>query len=143
MTEPEPERLELTIRNDLAEIARISERIDDFVARHGLPAKIAFELNLALDELLTNVISYGYDDHEPHAIELRCVLADAVITLEMEDDGRAFDPFDAPPPDLTASIADRAIGGLGVHMIRALMDHTEYRRRDGKNVVVLQKKIVS
>ncbi|MDX2032068.1 MAG: ATP-binding protein [Blastocatellia bacterium] len=135
-----PERLELTIRNDLAEIARISERIDDFIAGHGLPAKLAFELNLALDELLTNVISYGYDDPGPHDIEVRCALADDVITLEMEDDGRAFDPFDAPPPDLTASIEDRSIGGLGVHLIRNLMTHTEYQRRDGRNVVILKKK---
>ncbi|MFN0088358.1 MAG: ATP-binding protein [Blastocatellia bacterium] len=143
MTEPEPERLEITIGNASAEIGRISEEIDYFVVRHGLPDKIAFELNLAIDEILANIISHGYDDPGPHAIELRCALADGEITLEVEDGGRAFNPFDAPPPDLTASIEDRPIGGLGVHIVRTLMDHVEYRRRDEKNIVILRKKLVA
>ena len=140
MTEPVPARLEMTIRNDLAEIAPLGERIDEYVAGLGLPPRMAFDLNLAIDELLTNVISYGYDDGAAHAIAVRCAAAGDEITVEIEDDGRAFDPFDAPPPDLTSSIEERAIGGLGVHLVRSLTDDASYERRDGRNIVTLRKR---
>ncbi len=71
---------------------------------------------------------------------MRCAAAGDEITVEIEDDGRAFDPFDAPPPDLTSSIEERAIGGLGVHLVRSLTDDASYERRDGRNIVTLRKR---
>lgn len=129
----------MTIKNDLAEIEVVSQRIDDFVARHQLPAKLAFDLNLAVDELLTNVISYGYEDGLEHTIRVRGVFADRVMTIEIEDDGRPFNPLEMPEPDLTAALMDRKVGGLGVHLVRQLMDQVEYQWQEGKNLLMIKK----
>lgn len=134
-----PETLTMTIKNDLAEIEVVSQRIDDFVARHQLPAKLAFDLNLAVDELLTNVISYGYEDGLEHTIRVRGVFADRVMTIEIEDDGRPFNPLEMPEPDLTAALMDRKVGGLGVHLVRQLMDQVEYQWQEGKNLLMIKK----
>lgn len=129
----------MTIKNDLAEIEVVSQRIDDFVARHQLPAKLAFDLNLAVDELLTNVISYGYEDGLEHTIRIRGVFADRVMTIEIEDDGRPFNPLEMPESDLTAALMDRKVGGLGVHLVRQLMDQVEYQWQEGKNLLMIKK----
>ena len=142
-----PETLTCQIKNDLSEIAAVSQAVDDFVARHELPARVAFDLNLALEEILTNAISYGYDvddDTGEHSIHIRGTMADGLITLEVEDDGRPFNPLEAAneEPDIKASIEDRPIGGLGLFMVRKLMDQLEYHRRGEKNLLVM-KKLVS
>lgn len=136
-----PENLDVVITNDLSEIGRLSMIVEDFVARHDLSAQTAFELNLALDELLTNVISYGYADELEHKINIRGSIVDDLIVIEIEDDGREFNPFELKEPDLNAALMERPIGGLGIHLVRKMIDVVEYRRRDGKNIVVLKKNV--
>lgn len=106
-----------------------------------MPPRFAFDFNLALDEILTNVISYGYNDGLEHIIYIRGCVSKETITVEVEDDGRPFNPLDAPEPDVTASIEERPIGGLGIHLVRKLTDHQEYHRREGKNLLVMKKNI--
>lgn len=141
MAETGLENLDVVIINDLAEIGRLSILVDDFVSRHRLPTRTAFELNLALDELLTNVISYGYTDEMQHEIHIRGSIVDDLIVIEIEDDGREFNPFEIKEPDLKASLVERPIGGLGIHLVRQMIDVVEYRRLDGKNIVVLKKSV--
>ena len=141
MTAGTDDALKLSLINDLEQIVDAAARIDAFCARHGLAEEIAFEVNLAVDELVTNTISYGYDDDGEHRIELVLRLEDGALVIEIADDGRAFDPLQAPAPDIGASLQDRAIGGLGIYLVRETMDGVTYRRQDGRNVVTLTKQV--
>jgi anti-sigma regulatory factor (Ser/Thr protein kinase) len=137
------ERLNLRIVNDLAELARVAEIVDEFCATRSIPADCAFKINVALEELLTNTITYGYSDARRHEIAIALAHAGDEITVELSDDARPFDPLQASPPDLDSAIEDRRVGGLGVHLVKSLMDEVAYAHRDGRNHVTLRKKIVS
>ena len=131
----------ISVKNRLAELERVSHIVEEFGARHGVPAKAVFEINLALDEILTNVISYAYDDGQDHTIAVRLALADDALTVEVEDDGRPFNPLDLPPADVTQPVEDRRVGGLGVHLVRQVMSGLEYCRQQGKNILVMTKDV--
>ena len=133
--------LKLSLVNDLRSIAVAAENIDAFCARHGLAEEIAFDVQLAVDELVTNTISYGYDDDGEHRIDLVLRLEDGALVIEIADDGGAFDPLQAPEPDLSAPLEDRAKGGLGIYLVRKTMDGLAYRRQDGRNMVTLTKRV--
>ena len=99
-------------------------------------------MNLALDEVVTNVIRYAHDDDgRQHQIVVRLALEQDVLTAQVEDEGRAFNPVEAPAPDIGASIDERPIGGLGIHLVRSVMNSVEYRREDGRNVLTMKKKL--
>ncbi len=134
--------LDLRLRNDLEEIPRLAETIEEFFDGRDLPPTLAFNFNLALDELLTNVISYAFEPGTDHEIAVRVTLDGAgQVTAEIEDDGPAFDPFtDARPPVLEGGVDDRPIGGLGIHFVKSMMDDVRYERRDERNHVFLIKR---
>lgn len=135
-------RLDVTISNDLGELQRLAMLVDEFVERNALPERIAFNLNLCLDELITNIVSYGFDDGHHHDIHVRFVIRDGMLETEIEDDAKEYDPFtEAPEPDLDAGVDDRPIGGLGVFLVKEFMDRTEYVRTDGRNYTRLWKSI--
>ena len=134
-----PPALSLTIANDLAEIGRIAPVIEDFCAEQGLGEGIAYAINLSLDELLTNTISYGFEDGGRHAIDIVLEAAGDRATVTVRDDAVAFDPTQAGDPDLDLDLDDRPIGGLGIHIVRAMMDEVRYERVDGHNQLILTK----
>lgn len=136
-------QLNLSIANNLAELSRVAESVEEFGAREAIPAACIFKLTLALEELLTNTISYGYDDGKPHEIALSLAREGDTILTELSDDARPYDPLQAPPPDLDSAIEDRRIGGLGVHLVKTLMDEVIYAYRDGRNHLTLRKRIES
>jgi serine/threonine-protein kinase RsbW len=133
------EQTTLTVRNDLSELERLGELIDAFGARNGLPTKAVFELKVAVDEVVTNVISYAYDDGGEHEIVVRLSLDAGELSIEVEDDGQPFNPLAAAEPDVDQPVEDRPIGGLGIHLARKLTDRLEYRRQGNKNVLVMRK----
>lgn len=140
MSRLQPPELHLTIRNDLAEIGRIAPLIEGFCAEHGLGDEVAQAVNLSLDELLTNTISYGYDDDGPHQIDIRMIAAPSGnVTVTLSDDARAFDPTEAGDPDIEAELDDRPLGGLGIHFVRVMMDEVRYRRVGDRNELTLVK----
>ncbi len=132
--------LSITCPNRLAEIGKAAELIEAFGAAHGLSPEVVFKLNLALDEVVTNIISNAYDDEDEHQIAIRVALDGEGVSVRVEDDGRAFNPLDAPRPDLGLDLAKRPIGGLGVHIVRSVMDALEYRRDDDRNILVMRKR---
>lgn len=132
--------LTVTCRNRLEEIRGVIERIDAFGASHGLPPDDLFRLALALDEVVTNVISYGYDDADEHRIEIRVDVDGHAVEVRVEDDGRAYNPLDASKPNLSADIDERPVGGLGVHIVRTVMDELEYRREGERNILIMRKR---
>jgi serine/threonine-protein kinase RsbW len=137
------ERLNLRIANDLAELSRVAEGVEEFCANHEIPAAIAFKLNIAIEELLTNTISYSYNDGGRHEIAIDLARDGETIVAELSDDGRPFDPLNAPQPDLDSAIEDRRVGGLGVYLVKAMIDDVGYAYRDGRNHITLRKKIAA
>ena len=131
--------VELRLANDLAGLAQLAERVERFGAAQGLPASVVNALNVVLDEAVSNAINHGYDAGVRGEIAVRLRRAGDGVLLEVEDDGRPFDPLQAPPPDLTLPLERRPIGGLGVHLIRNLMDEVTYARVGGRNVLKMVK----
>lgn len=125
-------------RRDMATVAAMTER---FGAEHKVPGAVVNDLNVALDEVLANIMSYAYSPGERAEILVRLALTGSEIVAEIEDDGRPFDPLEAPPPDLSKSLRDRKVGGLGIHFIKSLMDDVSYHRIDGRNRLRLSKKL--
>lgn len=132
----------ISLKNQLDEIQKLVAAIEDYGAKHDLSARIVHVFTLALDELITNIISYGYDDQGEHRINVRFILQGSELAAELEDDGKPFNPLDRPAPDVDLSIEDREIGGLGIHFVRELMDKVEYRRENDRNILTLRKKTI-
>jgi len=100
-------------------------------------------VNVSLEELLTNVISYGYEDTQEHEIILRLSFADGEMTAEIEDDGRPFNPLEMTEPDINKPLEERQVGGLGIYLVRKFMTNLAYQRHEGKNRLTLKKKIAT
>jgi anti-sigma regulatory factor (Ser/Thr protein kinase) len=130
---------EIRIDNNLSEITRVADMVDDFAARHQFPEQVLFALNVVLDEIINNIISYGYEDAGHHEIAVRVALRPGNVEAVVEDDGKPFDPLAAPAPDLTS--AEREPGGVGLHFVRNLMDEVTYTRRDGINHLRMMKRL--
>ena len=119
------------------ELEGILDAVEDFGEREDWPPAVTFKVKLAIEELGLNVAKHGRVDKIPD-LEITVTSQPEVLTIDIEDDGRAFDPLnDAPEPDLTSPIEDRPIGGLGIHFVREMMDEMTYRRVDGKNCLAL------
>ncbi len=131
--------LQTTIRNQLGELERVCDLVSTLERTCHLPAQLVFDLNVVLDELLSNIINYGYDDQAPHDIRVTLSASDAAVEIRIEDDGKAFNPLAAPAPDLTLPLAERPIGGLGLHFVRKLMDDVKYHRENEHNYMFLKK----
>jgi serine/threonine-protein kinase RsbW len=125
----------MTIGADLGEIAGVNAALAKFAEQHALPAPVRRSLQVALDELLSNTIGYGFAGQA--TVELEA--AGDRVTLRLTDDGRPFDPFAMAAPDTSLPLEERRIGGLGIHLVRGLMDEVSYQRRGDSNVVVLTK----
>ena len=132
--------LSLSFRNHFDELPALQAAVSGFLEKNG-GEEADFAANLAIEELVTNIIKYGYDDQGEHLIELSLALEDDVLTVEIRDDGHAFDPFDRAEPDITLPAAERDIGGLGIHFVRKMLDSCAYDRREGINVVTVTKKL--
>lgn len=133
--------LALSLKNDPAEIARLAALVVEFGARHHLPPTVVSHFNIALDEAVSNIIAHAHGDPGLHEIAVRIALADGALSVELSDDGRAFDPRAAPEPDLDAPLDDRQVGGLGIHLVRRLMDEVHYRREGGRNHLSFAKRV--
>jgi anti-sigma regulatory factor (Ser/Thr protein kinase) len=131
----------LTIGTTIDELEKVAAFVDRFGADQQVPANTVNDLNVCLDEILNNTISYGYDDQGHHDIVITLQLAGDCLTVEIRDDGRAFDPTGAAPAAPKELLQSRKVGGLGIHFVRALMDEMEYRRNGGLNMLTLKKKL--
>lgn len=135
------ETLGLVLKNDSGELVRLTAALDSFSDRAGLPDEARFNLQLCVEELVLNVVNHGFDgaagEHDI-LVDLQFQEDSRTLTVQITDDGRAFDPVsDAPVPKLDASLEDRPLGGLGLHLVRTLMDDISYRREEGRNHLAL------
>ena len=131
------------LKSNLSELDTLCQHLEDFGKKIGLSKKMIFEINLALDELFTNIISYGFNDEDEHSIKITISQQKDELCLCIEDDGVPFNPVDFETSDVACSVENCKIGGLGIHIIRKLMDDICYRRCDDKNILTLKKKITT
>ena len=137
-----PGSLSTKLDVNLYETGRLSEMVRRFGAWHGVPEDAIFKVNLSLDELLTNIVVHGgRGDPCVREIVLWLRTEKDKVSVELQDDGCAFNPLDAPLPDLDAGLLERDPGGLGIHLVRSLMDEIVYRRIGQRNQVTLIKLI--
>jgi serine/threonine-protein kinase RsbW len=135
--------LELKVANDLAALPRVAADLEDFCSGHGIPHRDVNRFNLALEEVLTNVISYGFSAGGRHEIDVAVSYRDGALQATVSDDGVPFDPLAQPAPDLGAPAEQRAVGGLGIHLLRELTEAIDYCRDGGCNVLTFRLRIAS
>lgn len=136
--------VEISIGNDVHEIAGVAARIDEFCDARGIGLQISNAVNVSIDEVLTNTIDYGYDDDGPHRIGIALRREANALVVEIEDDSREFDPSGPPPEvDFDATLEERAVGGLGLFLVHELMDRVDYRRAGGRNFITLTKNLAA
>jgi serine/threonine-protein kinase RsbW/sigma-B regulation protein RsbU (phosphoserine phosphatase) len=133
-------RTVLKFKNDMGEIGRLAEELEGFCERNAVSPGALMALNLALEEIVTNVISYGYEDGGSHEIDLELLLDNGMVQATVADDGKAYDPLQRQDPDVEAPLEERNIGGLGVLLVKRLMDDVTYARTDGRNVLTIRKR---
>ena len=131
----------LLIANELDELQKINAAIEELAEEENWSPDVTFQIGLAVEELGVNIVNYGHDDDKAHEIKIVIASEDEAITIEIEDDGHAFNPLsDAPEPDLDAEVEDRTVGGLGIHLVRTMMDEVHYQRQQNKNCLTLVKR---
>ena len=133
--------MRLEISNQRVELARVKEGVDRFAAAHSLPSTVLADLHVSLDEVLSNIISYGYADTATHEIVIQLAIADGALHAVIEDDGVPFDPLTVPLADTEADLSKRAVGGLGIRFIRALNDEVRYERAGNRNRLSLRRNL--
>lgn len=132
----------LHLTNKIEQIEKLAPFVQELKDALNLPAEVVFSLNLVLEEAVTNAILYAYPDATNRPIEVKVVGGESELTLQLTDQGVPFDPTkDAPEADTTSAIEDRQIGGLGIFLIRQMMDRVEYQRVNGSNILTMVKNI--
>ncbi len=135
---PVTDRLALIIANRVDELAPLADRVSSFLGSKGVGTEDIYAVNLVLDEVITNIVSYGYPDDGAHEIAVAVTVDDRRITVVVRDDGRPFDPTEqAPAVDVDSDLEDRSIGGLGLFFVRQMMTSVAYRRDGTTNEVTL------
>jgi serine/threonine-protein kinase RsbW len=132
----------LTLRADAESLGRVEGFVTAFAAEHGIHGDDASRVLIVLEELLTNFQKYGHPgDARPGVAAIGLSLEGTRLTIEFTDDGAPFDPFAEAAPDLNSPVDERAVGGLGIHILRALTDEARYVRSEAGNVVRLMRRV--
>ena len=127
--------IELSMANRAADLQRVLDDVEARLEEQPVSAKRMYAVRLALDELVSNVISYGYDDQAEHQIGLKIETGEP-FAVTITDDAKAFNPLeDAPAPVLEGPVEDRPIGGLGLHILKQMGMKMDYRRDQNRNVL--------
>jgi serine/threonine-protein kinase RsbW len=134
------DQFNIEIKNDIAELPRINEFLDGLTEKWRLPRKLSLNINLVMEEVITNIIFYGIEDDEVHFINIGVRRDAEGISITVTDDGKPFDIRNASVfTDRDKDAGEREVGGLGIHFVRSLMDKITYTRSEGKNILTLFK----
>jgi anti-sigma regulatory factor (Ser/Thr protein kinase) len=137
----ESHKYSFELKNDLSELEALYRLLNEFGQAAGLTEACITDVNICLDELFTNIVSYGFEDDLEHIIQVTMNLDNQVLTLSIEDDGIPFNPLEKKDPEVPADLIDVRIGGLGIHIVKKLMDDIRYQRKQGKNKLTMKKSI--
>jgi anti-anti-sigma factor len=135
------EALKLTIKNQISELKELNAALAQFLDAHSVPHKATYAVNLAIDELVVNVMRYAYVDADTHFIDIELAIAGDQVILRIVDDGRPFDPRTGPALDLHAE--DREAGGLGLLLVLHMVDVLKYQRVEEKNRVEVRVRMIA
>jgi len=135
------EKTTLLLKNDVSKLDRVLSLVPGLCARNAISPDAEYDLNLALDEIITNVAKHAYPGGGDHQFTLEITVNNEEFVARIEDDGIEFDPTAYPAPNLDAPLEERKEGGLGIFLIRQIMTSVEYQRVAGKNVVTLRRKL--
>ncbi|CAN5399854.1 ATP-binding protein [soil metagenome] len=131
----------IRMRNDMADLPMLMQGFERFCKDTGVPRESILSVLLCLEELVVNTIWYGYEEEVAGEIETTTEVGDGKLTVTIKDDARQFDPFDHQMPDVRLGVDERRIGGLGIHLTFKFMDHVDYTREGGNNVVRISKNL--
>jgi serine/threonine-protein kinase RsbW len=133
---------QIAVEPEISEIPRLNEWVEEALAAEGVGPTPIFNATLAIEEAVVNVITHAFAGvAPPHHLALSLAVTPEVLRIELSDNGRPFDPASANAPDLTSPLAEREPGGLGLHLIRTMMDRVEYSREADRNRLVLEKSL--
>ncbi len=127
--------LTLITKNNSSDLTRLMNQANAFFESKSLSERLVYMANLVMEEILTNVIKYAYTDTGSHEIYVKMRLGRDCLEIDFEDDGDEFDPLAAPPPEFKDSILDCDEGGLGIHLVKNVVNAISYRRNGSKNVL--------
>lgn len=128
---------QLTMYNSIGQISLLAGFVDIIATENGLDQSLALKINLAIEEAVTNIIMYAYPQGTTGRVILEAVVEGDVLKIILSDYGKEFDPTTVPDADISASVENRHIGGLGIHLVRTIMDSVSYRRENGKNILTM------
>jgi serine/threonine-protein kinase RsbW len=131
----------IRLRAEVPEVERLNRLIRQFGELHEIPGRTLYSMNLAVDEVVSNVILYAFDNPIEQEVLIQLSAREGEVSAVITDFGRAFDPLSMPAPDLDAPLEEREVGGLGIHLVKSLMDRVEYHRDGLKNVLTVRKRI--
>jgi anti-sigma regulatory factor (Ser/Thr protein kinase) len=135
--------MEILLANDLTELEKLSASLEEFAEENHLDSAVAYKLTLCLDELVTNVISYGGPRTPEDRTRVSVEIVEGKVEVSIEETGAAFNPLLREDPDISADIDSRGIGGLGILLVKKMMDHVEYERCGNRNVLRMFKNLPS
>ncbi|MBW2342091.1 MAG: ATP-binding protein [Deltaproteobacteria bacterium] len=134
-------KISFEFRSNLSELGKLHRNLEELGKSLGMSKKAVFQIDLAIEEVLSNIILYGYTDKAEHWIKITIWDQNRTLNIRIEDDGIPFNPLEAEAPDLECSLEERQIGGLGCHIMKSLMDDIVYERLGNKNVLTMKKTI--
>ena len=129
------------ITNQRDQIDTVRKFFDDYSKDNKLTEKTVHDIQMALDELLTNIVNYGYEDTDEHQIDIHFGVNDDAVKVEIVDDSKPYNILEQENPDISLSVEDKPIGGLGIFLIKKLMSNVDYYTEEGKNHLVMIKEL--
>jgi sigma-B regulation protein RsbU (phosphoserine phosphatase) len=130
-----------TFSGRMSDLALLADAVTAFGKEHAFSDQAIHDVSLAIEEIVCNAIHYGHDDSEDHPIEIRMAPKGDNLTITITDDGKPFNPLDAPAPSVAEPLSERSEGGLGIFLVRKLMDDVQYRRAGNANVLIMRKRV--
>jgi anti-sigma regulatory factor (Ser/Thr protein kinase) len=129
------------IENQIGELSSLAEKIDDLAEEWELPMKLAMNINLVIEEAVSNIVFYAFANSNKHEIGISVSLNNSKLTIKITDDGIPFNPLSKQQPDITLPVEKRSVGGLGIFLISQIMDEMHYVRQKNQNILTLNKSI--
>jgi anti-sigma regulatory factor (Ser/Thr protein kinase) len=129
------------VENQIEELSALAEGIDDLAEKWDLSQALVMNINLVIEEALTNIIFYAFTDNDKHEIKISVSLYNNMLIIKITDNGIPFNPLEQQQPDINLPAEERPVGGLGIFLISQIMDEMHYARLKNKNILTLNKSI--
>jgi len=131
--------VKVTVKNRIEDLLRVNSLFESFATQHDISGRLRYHLLVSIEEILTNIIKYGFDEEGVHPIHITFRRVEEQIEMEFEDRGREFNPLEIGEPDLDIPLEERKLGGLGIHLVKKMVDEAKYRREGDRNILLLRK----